>query len=151
MWWTQMSGGLWCQNERGKRQNWDMPREDLGHNSSSTATLGLHATHVLDLLYPAAFPLWAQSQLLNSRHPAPPCLGEMPSLMLSAVPGSCPPLYQSAGSCWCAACTVPHCLLCKVCGYGTSSYKALGHEKLINITTSFITIFILHLMFPYMT
>lgn len=84
---------------RGKRQNWDMPRGDLGHNSSSAATLGLHVMYVLHLLlYPAAFPPRAQSQLLNSRHPAPPRPGEMPSLTLSlAASHPCARALGSAG------------------------------------------------------
>lgn len=148
MWWAQTPGGLWCQNEREEAE--------LRHAKRRSGTQFLLCCYVGTSCNACiASPPLPRSISTRSTKPAPQQQAPSPSTprrdaQPHAVPGSFPPLCQSAGFCWCAASTAPRCLLCKVCGYGTSSYEALGHEKHINITTSFITIFMPHLMFLYM-
>lgn len=68
------------------------------------------------------------------------------------VPGSCPPSgAHRGGSSHCrflqciAACCAKHAFM------ASPIAKHFGHEKYINVTTTFITVFILHLMFHYVT
>lgn len=71
------------------------------------------------------------------------------------VLGSCPP--SGAHRDWVQPLwvfAVYRCLLCKTAKHAvmaSPTAKHFGHEKYINVTTTFITVFIPHLMFHYVT
>lgn len=152
---TPMWSGLCCWKERGKQQSWDRTEGDLGqllpplpHQWMLLHGVYSHHSSIFHHVPPSLFlsqSLLPMATACQGRHPSPYFVLEscLPTLCSEEL---CPGVMQLSSFVVSVSSSRGKCAF-----IASPTAKHFGHEKYINVTTSFITAFILHLMLSYVT